>query len=82
MRTTTKNKSIVGHPGFCDDDELVASALDVGRDVNLLGQLGDRDVEAILHAVQNLGVSLVRDEGDCETLGTETTSTSDLENRS
>lgn len=49
----------------------------VGRDINLLGELGDLNLEAGLDALQDLGVSLVSDKGDGKTLGTETTGTTD-----
>lgn len=49
----------------------------VGRDINLLGELGNLDLETGLDALQNLGVSIIGDKSDGETLGTETTSTTD-----
>ena len=47
------------------------AALDVRREVNLVGQLADVDLEPVLHLVEGLGVGLVRHEGDSEALGAE-----------
>ena len=44
------------------------ATLDVGGEVDLVGQLRDVDLEAVLYLVQDLGVALVRDEGDGEAL--------------
>ena len=44
------------------------TSLDVGGEVDLVGQLGDVDLEAVLDLVQDLGVGLVGDEGHGETL--------------
>jgi hypothetical protein len=45
--------------------------------INLLGELGDLDLEAGLDRLENLSVLLVSNKGNSETLGTETTSTTD-----
>ncbi len=71
---------------------LSSAPLDVGGEVDLVGQLGDVHLEAVLNLVQHLqgqinlvrdwvqqedfqsfylGVGLVRDEGDGESLGAE-----------
>ena len=44
------------------------ATLDVGGEVDLVGELRDVDLEAVLDLVQDLGVALVRDEGDGEAL--------------
>lgn len=49
----------------------------VGRDINLLGELRNLDLETGLNALQDLLVSIISDKSDGETLGTETTSTTD-----
>ena len=53
------------------------AALDVGGEVNLVGQLADVDLEPVLHLVEGLGVGLVRHEGDGEALGAESASPRD-----
>lgn len=53
-------------------------ALTVKRRVDVLRQVCDFDLEARLDRLEHLLVSLGRDEGDSETLGAETTSTSNL----
>lgn len=47
----------------------------VGARVNVVGELGNLDLETPLDLLQNLSVRGRRDESDRETLGTETTST-------
>ena len=47
------------------------AALDVGREVDLVGQFADVHLEPVLHLVERLGVGLVRHEGDGEALGAE-----------
>lgn len=49
----------------------------VRRNINLLGKLGDLDLEASLDRLENLGVLLVSNKGNGQTLGTETTGTTD-----
>ena len=44
------------------------SALDVGGEVDLVGQLRDVNLEPLLHLVENLGVSLLTHHGDGKTL--------------
>ena len=44
------------------------ASLDVGREVDLVGQLGDVHLEPLLHLVQDLGVRLLGHEGDGQTL--------------
>ena len=46
------------------------STLNITAEVNLVWQLGDVDLEPVLDLVENLGVALVTDEGDGQTLGT------------
>ena len=41
-----------------------SASLDVRRQINLVGQLGDVHLEPVLDLVQDLGVGLVGDEGD------------------
>ena len=45
-----------------------STSLDVGREVDFVGKLGDVDFEPVLDLVQDFGVRLVGDEGDGETL--------------
>jgi len=52
---------------------LNLTALDVSTDVDFLRELSDLDLESILDRLRGLGVLLVGDEGDGETLGTEST---------
>ena len=47
------------------------SSLDVGGEIDLVWELGDVDLEPLLHVVQGLRVRLVGNEGDAQTLGTE-----------
>ncbi len=47
---------------------LNLTALDVGGEVNLLGQLCDVHLEPLLHLVQDLGVRLLRHESDGQAL--------------
>ncbi len=54
---------------------LGLTALNVRRQVNLLGQLCDVDLEAILDLVQDFGVGLVRHESNGQTFGAETAGT-------
>lgn len=49
--------------------------LNVRGDVNLIWQLGHVDLEAVLHIVQSLSVSLVRHKGDSQAFGPKPTST-------
>ena len=51
--------------------EPTLSALDVAGEIDLVGQLRDVHLEALLHLVEGLGVRLVRHEGDGQALGTE-----------
>lgn len=59
--------------------------MDVGRertvapDIDLVRQLGDGHVEAVLHAVECLSVGLVRDERDRQSLGAESSCAGNLE---
>uniref|UniRef100_A0A182QFR0 Uncharacterized protein n=1 Tax=Anopheles farauti TaxID=69004 RepID=A0A182QFR0_9DIPT len=46
-----------------------------GGEINFIRQFVDVHIKTILHVVQNLCISLVRDECDGEALGTETTGT-------
>ena len=52
---------------------LASASLDVGGEVDLVGQLGDVHLEPVLDLVEDLGVGLVRHERDGETLGAEST---------
>ena len=45
-----------------------SSTLDVSGEVNLFREFGDVDLESVLDLVEDLGVSLVRHEGDGEAL--------------
>jgi hypothetical protein len=47
---------------------LNLTALDVGGEVDLLGQLCDVHLEPLLHLVQDLGVRLLRHESDGQAL--------------
>ena len=49
------------------------SSLDVGGEIDLVRQLRDVHLEPLLHLVQGLGIRLVADEGDSQTLGTKPT---------
>ena len=49
------------------------SSLDVGGEIDLVGQLRDVHLKPLLHLVQGLRVRLVADEGDSQTLGTKPT---------
>ena len=49
------------------------SSLDVGGEIDLIGQLRDVHLEPLLHLVQGLRVGLVADKGDSQTLGTKPT---------
>jgi len=60
--------SFQNHRSFC------LTSLDVSTDVDFLWELSDLDLESILDRLGGLGVLLVGDEGDGETLGTESTS--------
>lgn len=42
--------------------------LTVGGEINLVRELGNVDVEAILHVIQNFGIILVTHKSDCKTL--------------
>ena len=45
------------------------SSLDVGWEINLIRQLSDVHLEPLLHLIEGLGVGLVTDKGDGQTLG-------------
>lgn len=49
----------------------------VGGNINLIGELGNLDLEAGLDSLEDLLVAVISDKGDSQTLGTETTSTTD-----
>ena len=51
--------------------DLHLSTLNITAEVNLVWQLGDVDLEPVLNLVEDLGVALVTDEGDGQTLGAE-----------
>ena len=51
--------------------DLHLSTLNITAEVNLVWQLGDVDLEPVLDLVEDLGVSLVADEGDGQPLGAE-----------
>merc|ERR1719414_2419040 len=53
---------------------LHLSTLNVTAEVNLIWQLSDVHLEPVLHLVEDLGVALVTDEGDGQTLGAESAS--------
>merc|ERR1719245_1288983 len=59
------------------DLPLVLRSLDVTAEVNLVRQLRDVDLEPVLDLVQDLGVALVADEGDGQTLGAESSGSGD-----
>ena len=67
--------------GQWDQKEKKKSFISLGGHVrghiNLLGELGDLDLEAGLDRLENLSVLLVSNKGNGETLGTETTGTTD-----
>lgn len=63
--------------GEVECHESVGSSLDVSGDIDLFWELGDADVETVLYTVQSLGVVLVGDESDGQSLGSETSGTSD-----
>ena len=44
---------------------------DVAKEIDLVRQLRDVHLEALLHIVEGLGVRLVRHQGDGQALGTE-----------
>ena len=50
-----------------------STSLDVGREIDLVRQLRDVDLEPVLDLVEDLGVGLVGDEGDGQALGAEAT---------
>ena len=50
---------------------VFSAALDVAAEIYLVRQLGDVHLEPVLDLVEDLGVSLVADEGDGQTLGAE-----------
>ena len=51
--------------------DLHLSTLNITAEVNFVWQLGDVDLEPVLDLVEDLGVALVTDEGDGQTLGAE-----------
>ena len=57
-----------------------SSSLNVGGEIDLVGQLRDVHLEPLLHLVQGLGVRLVADKGDSQTLGTKPAEISMSEN--
>ena len=50
------------------------SSFNVCAQINLVRQLSDVHLEPVLHLVEDLGVALVTDEGDGQTLGSESAS--------
>jgi len=58
---------------FFSDLSLHLTSLDVCTDVNFFWELSDLDLESILDRLRCLGVLLVGDKRDCETLGTKST---------
>ena len=48
--------------------------LDVRRQIDLVGQFRDVDLEPVLNVIQGLGVGLVGHEGDGQPLGSKTSS--------
>lgn len=65
----------------CPNTKIFPSApfktLTVRAEINFIWQLCDVDVKTVLDVVEDLCVVLIRDEGDGQTFGTETTGTSD-----
>uniref|UniRef100_A0A6B0UJ76 Putative secreted protein n=1 Tax=Ixodes ricinus TaxID=34613 RepID=A0A6B0UJ76_IXORI len=61
----------VWRPSRRDAGVARSAPLNVGGNVDLVGQLGDVDVKAVLDLVQCLGIRFVGDEGHCQALGTE-----------
>lgn len=53
--------------------------LTVWGNVDLFWQFADVDFKSILHIVEGLGIFLIRDKRDSQTLGAETASSSDLQ---
>ena len=53
---------------------LSLATLDVAAEVNLVGQLCDVHLKSVLDLVEDLGVSLITDEGDGQALGAESSS--------
>lgn len=49
--------------------QVLRPALTVGGDVDLLGQLANVDLKAVLHVVQDLGIVLVGHKRDGQALG-------------
>ena len=68
VECTNKYSMIIVIVILCPD---LLAALNVAAEVNLVRQLSDVHLESVLDLVENLGVRLVTDEGDGQTLGTE-----------
>ena len=53
------------------------SALDITAEIDLVRQLRDVHLESVLDLVEDLGVSLVTDEGDGQTFGSKSSGSGD-----
>ena len=53
----------------------ILSSLNVAAEVNLVRQLCDVNLEPVLNLIENLGISLITDKGDGQTLGSEAAGT-------
>ena len=66
-------KQILNDYCNCDWCPDLLTSLNVAAEVDLVRQLSDVHLESVLDLVENLGVGLVADEGDSQTLGTKPT---------
>ena len=64
-------KQILNDYCNCDWCPDLLTSLNVAAEVDLVRQLGDVHLEPVLYLVEDLGVSLIADEGDGQTLGSE-----------
>ena len=64
-------KQILNDYCNCDWCLDLLTSLNVAAEVDLVRQLGDVHLEPVLYLVEDLGVSLIADEGDGQTLGSE-----------
>merc|ERR550517_330433 len=70
-------KQILNDYCNCDWCPDLLTSLNVAAEVDLVRQLGDVHLEPVLYLVEDLGVSLIADEGDGQTLGSEPASPRD-----
>jgi len=59
-----------------DDQTQLLTSFDVSRQVHLVGQFSDAHIESLLDIIEDFGILIVAYKSDGQTLGTETTSTS------